>query len=125
MTAKKVFIILTHAVLGWALCGAIMGIGRVVTSIELTLIVHAVGAPVIFTLLSLNYFKHFHYTTPFQTAVIFVGFVIFMDVFLVALLIERSFEMFTSFLGTWLPFLLIFSSTYLTGRIILSSGSVE
>jgi len=41
-----------------------------------------------------------------------------MDVFLVALLIERSFEMFTSLLGTWIPWALIFTSTYLTGWLI-------
>lgn len=65
--------------------------------------------------MSLIYFKRFHYTTPFQTAIIFVGFVIVMDFFVVALLITRSLEMFASLLGTWIPFALIFTSTYVTG----------
>ena len=43
------------------------------------------------------------------------GKVAVLDILIVALLIERSFEMFTSILGTWIPFLLIFGSTYLTG----------
>ena len=44
--------------------------------------------------------------------------VILMDLFVVALFIERSFAMFGSFLGTRLPFALIFTATYLTGRQI-------
>ena len=38
------------------------------------------------------------------------GKVVVLDILIVALLIERSFEMFTSILGTWLPFLLILGS---------------
>ena len=40
-----------------------------------------------------------------------------MPFFVVALLINRSFEMFASLLGTWIPFALIFLSTYLTGLL--------
>jgi len=41
-----------------------------------------------------------------------------MDFFVVTLLINRSLEMFTSLLGTWIPFALIFTSTYLTGLLV-------
>jgi hypothetical protein len=41
-----------------------------------------------------------------------------MDVFVVSMLVMRSFEMFQSILGTWIPFTLIFISTYLTGRYV-------
>jgi len=41
-----------------------------------------------------------------------------MDVFVVALFVERSFEMFESIFGTWLPFLLIFLFTWWTGLTI-------
>ena len=115
MNVKKILILLAHAFVGWGLCGAIVGIGRNVTSMQVTLIVHAVGAPVIFVVISLIYYKWFHYTTALQTAAAFVLFVIFMDVFVVALLIEKSFEMFSSILGTWLPFVLIFAAVYTTG----------
>lgn len=111
----KSIVILAHAFAGWALCGAIIGIGRGITSLENTLIIHAIGAPIIFAAISLNYFKKFNYTNPLQTAVIFVSFVIFMDFFIIALMIEKSFDMFKSILGTWIPFILIFLSTYLIG----------
>ena len=77
-----------------------MGIGMSVTSLSNTLVIHAIAAPIIFSSLSLLYFKKFRYTAPLQTAIIFVSFVILMDVFVVALLIEKSFGMFTNILGT-------------------------
>ncbi len=116
MNPKKLITLLVHAFIGWALCAATMGIGMATTSLQNALIVHAIGAPIFFTIVSLNYFKKFNYTTPLQTAMIFVGFVIVVDFFVVALLINRSLEMFGSLLGTWIPFALIFTSTYLTGE---------
>ncbi|MCW3974868.1 MAG: hypothetical protein NWE86_01310 [Candidatus Bathyarchaeota archaeon] len=115
---KKTAIILVLAFVGWALCGAIMGIGMAVTSLMNTLIIHAVGATIIFALLSLFYFKKYNYTTPLQTAIIFTFFVVLMDIFVVSLLINKNFDMFKSILGTWLVFALIFISTYLTGRYV-------
>jgi len=112
---RKLATILVHAFAGWGLCGAIMGIGMGVTSLEDTLIIHAIGAPIIFVIISLIYFKKFNYTTPLQTAIVFVFFAVFMDVLVVSLLINKNFEMFASILGTWIPLALIFISTYLTG----------
>ena len=112
---KKFLIIFVLALTGWALCGAIIGIGFAVTTVQNTLIIHLVGAPIIFTAISLIYFKRFDFTTPLQTALIFVSFAILMDFFVVALLIEKSFEMFTSVIGTWLPWAFIFLSTYFVG----------
>lgn len=112
---KKLTTIKVHAFIGWALCGAIMFIGMEVTSLENALIIHAIAAPIIFAIISLIYFKKFNYSNPLQTAIVFVSFVVFMDFFIVALLINKSLEMFANILGTWIPFALIFISTYLTG----------
>jgi hypothetical protein len=120
MNFKKAIIILIHAFVGWGLCGATIGIGKNLTSMEIALVLHAIGAPIFFAIIALIYFKNFNYTTPLQTAVIFIGFVIFMDVFLVALFIEKSFAMFTSPLGTWIPFVFIFLATYITGLTLKS-----
>ncbi|HEX2995185.1 MAG TPA: hypothetical protein VHP14_10175 [Anaerolineales bacterium] len=121
MTVNKTLILLAHAFVGWALCAATMGIGMAVTTLDNTLIIHAIGAPIFFCGVSFVYFRNFNYTAPLQTAFYFLAFVIAMDVFIVAMLINRSFEMFTSILGTWLPFALIFISTYLTGYFITGS----
>jgi hypothetical protein len=121
MNTQKIITILVHAFIGWALCGATMGIGMATMTLENALIVHAIGAPIFFTIISLIYFQKFNYTTALQTAMIFVGFVIAVDFFVVALLINRSLEMFANLLGTWIPFALIFASTYLTGLVVQRS----
>jgi hypothetical protein len=111
----KPIIVLVHSLVIWALCGAVMFLGMDLFSMKAALIVHLIAAPVISYLISLLYFKKFSYTTPLQTAIIFVSVVILMDFFVVALLIEKSFEMFASVIGTWGPFALIFVAAYLTG----------
>jgi hypothetical protein len=118
MKLKHGLVPILFAFLGWLLCFATMGIGMALTSIETALVIHAIAAPIIFTSLSLVYFRKYNYTSPFVTAIIFIGFVGFMDFFVVALAINHSFEMFTSFIGTWLPFILIFLSTFLTGVLV-------
>jgi hypothetical protein len=98
-----------------ALCGAVMMIGRQLTSLDAALIIHAIAAPIVFGLVAWFYFSRFGYTTPFQTAAIFLGFAVALDAGLVAPVFEHSYAMFGSVLGTWIPFALIFASTYLVG----------
>ena len=118
MSIKKVLTIFIHAFIGWMLCAALIGTGMSIFEEKVALIVHAVGAPIFFGLISFIYFKRFSYTTPIVTAIIFTIFVITIDFFGVALLFLKSLEMFTSFTGTWLPFTLIFCSTLLVGTLL-------
>src|SRR5215469_5541744 len=104
MKIRKPMIIVVHAFVGWVLCAATMGIVLATMSLQTALIVHAIGAPIFFTGVSLFYFKMFNYTSPLETALMFVGLVIAMDFLVVALLMNRSVEMFASLLGTWIPF---------------------
>jgi len=115
-------IILLHAFVLWALCGATIGIGRSLATMELTLLIHAIGAPIYAIIVSLVYYKKFNYTTSVQTASIFLLFVIVMDAGFVAPIVERSYDMFKSVLGTWLPFALITLSTYATGLVVKRRG---
>jgi len=121
---KKAVIIFIIAITGWGLCGSIIGIGRNVTTMQNTLIMHAIGAPVIFAVLSWIYFRFFHFTSPLQTAVIFLALTVSMDFFVIAIFIEKSFAMFGSILGVWIPFALIFASTCLVG-LFVSKRSVH
>jgi len=111
----KLVMLLAHAFAGWMLCAAIIGIGLQITTVENTLIAHAIGVPIIFAIIAWMYFRAFNYTTPLQTALVFLVFAIVMDFFVIALLVQKSFAMFASVLGTWIPFALIFASTYVTG----------
>ena len=90
----EIVTILALGLLGWALCAAIMFVGMSLVSLETTLIVHAVGAPIIFSAISWFYFTRFGYTSPLATAVVFLLIVVLLDFFLVALVINRSMAMF-------------------------------
>ena len=115
----KAAVIFVHAFIGWGVCGAIIFIGRSVTTMQTTLIIHAFAVPVVFALLSLSYFRFFNYTPPLWTAAIFTAIPFLLDLFVIAPFAEKSFAMFTSpqsILGTWIPFALIFTTTYTVGR---------
>ena len=120
MSARGTAVVVAHGLVGWALCAATMGVGMKLTTPQNALIVHALAAPVFFACISLVYFRRSGAWPPLRTAIAFLGVVAVMDVFVVALLIERSFTMFGSVLGTWLPFLLIFVSTWWTGVAVRS-----
>ena len=123
MDAKKWGVLLAHALVVWAICGSIMFIGMAVTSMPVTLTVHAIGAPVASALLAYRYHRRHADISPLLTAAFFVGTALFLDFFLVAMVIEKSFEMFKSFVGLWLPMILIFTAAYLTGNYVRSKAT--
>jgi hypothetical protein len=118
MTNSQIAITIAHALVGWALCGATMGIGMATTTLKRALVIHAIAAPIIFGVISYVYFTRFACTTTLAAALTFVGVVIAMDFFVVALLIQRKLDMFKSIPGTWLPFGLIFAATYAVGIVL-------
>ena len=114
--AWKILAILCHAMIGWVAYATTMwGAMRLVPRTA-ALIIHAVSAPIFFALVSWNYFTRFHFTSAVQTAAFFALAVVALDFFLVALLMHRSLAIFAGLLGTWIPCVLIFASTFLTGR---------
>ena len=119
----RLAVLALHGAVGWALCGASMGVGLSFTTLPTALAIHAVVAPIAFAAVSWVYFRYFAYTGPAATAAAFLAVVILLDVFVVALLIERSFAMFASPLGTWIPFALIFAATWITGRVVRGRGA--
>jgi hypothetical protein len=118
----KMAVTLILGLIGWGFCGLVMGIGPQLWGMDTTLVVHAVAAPMFFIVLSASYHTWLGYYRPLVTACLWVGLVVFLDVFLVALVIEGSFAMFQSFLGTWLVFILIFLATWLGGLAAWSSS---
>jgi len=124
MGARSALVFVLHGLVGWALCAATMGIGMATVGLQTALVVHAVAAPIIFAAVSWLYFTRSASSGPLATAAGFLGIVVFMDFFVVALLVQRSLAMFSSFVGTWLPFMLIFASTFLVGIALRRSKSV-
>jgi hypothetical protein len=122
MFAKSIGIAVAHALVGWTLCGATMFAGMAVTTLSWALAIHAVAAPIIFAAVSWVCFRRSGTWSPLSAASAFVGVVVAMDFFVVALFIEKSFDMFRSVTGTWLPFTLIFISTWCTGLAVRRQG---
>jgi predicted CoA-binding protein len=104
-----------HAAMGWALCGAVMYAGMTWFSMNVALTAHLVAAPVVYGLLAQRYYRRRNVPSPFVGAATFLLTTITLDLLIVALLIEKSFAMFTSVAGTWLPFALILIATWLVG----------
>lgn len=80
---NRVFLI-GLGLIGWAVCGATIGIGRSLMPVTATLLVHAVGAPAVFTLLASVYYKVLPVSSPALTACAFLAVVMVMDAFVVA-----------------------------------------
>ena len=106
MNFRRFLTVIFFGLVGQMGCWVLMIGGRAMTTMYNALIIHALGAPVIFGAISYIYFKKFNYTSPTQTAIIFLSVVVSLDFFVVALLIERSFEMFYSPIGTWNRFII-------------------
>lgn len=122
---KSLAVFFIHALAGWALCGAVMGIGMRLLSLENALLTHLFAAPLIFALVSLSFHKKAPSSRPFIVAAGFTAFVMAMDFILVAWVIQKSFAMFGSLMGTWMPFAMIFISSWMTGRSLKKSDSLR
>ena len=119
---KRTFVILLHGIIGWLGCGIVMMSLINVTTIYMALIIHFIAAPFIFLAISNNYFYRFDYTSPLLTAIFLTLIVIALDFFVVAMVIEKNFEMFKNPMGTWLPFLFIFLTIWIRGLAIHRGG---
>jgi hypothetical protein len=105
-----------HALVGWAICGATIAVGRQLVSMDTTLWIHSVVAPLAFGLLTWHYVKRFPVASATATSLSMLGIVVGLDALLVAPFFERSYAMFQSVLGTWVPFASILVTSYLVAR---------
>ena len=100
---------------GWAFCGAIMGVLPPLVGMQAALLVHGVAAPVAFAALAFVYQRRIGTLSPLAVAGAFLGVVALLDFFVVALLILGSLDMFRSAPGTWIPFGLLFLAAWGAG----------
>lgn len=107
-----------HAVAGWAACGVLMGVLLATVSLTTALVVHAVGAPVIFAAVTAHLYRRSGGGRPMFVAATFTVIVVILDALVVASLIQRSFAMFSSAMGTWVPFGLILVVSFGTGLLL-------
>jgi menaquinone-dependent protoporphyrinogen oxidase len=116
--ARSLGRLLVHGVVGWALCAIAMAGLLHVASTGVAVALHAVAAPLIFTAIAVRYFRARGARDPLPTALAFTALVGILDAGLVGGLVLRELDMFTSFAGTWLPLLLIFLTTWITGLVM-------
>jgi menaquinone-dependent protoporphyrinogen oxidase len=118
LPARSLVRLLGYGVVGWALCAAVMGGLMAVGPVWLAITLHAIAAPLIFMAIAMRYFGARGAREPLPVALAFTAIVVGLDAVVVAGLVMRSFEMFTSVAGTWLPFVLIFLATWITGFVM-------
>ena len=100
--------LLATSLVVWGLCGAVIGIGGQIWSLRTTLYVHLIAA-LIFAFGSSTLHRFFAPEfDPLLRAGVMAGLIIALDALVVAPLFKRSFAMFRSVIGTWLPFAAIF-----------------
>ena len=102
----------------WSLCGATMAIGRQLWSLDTALRVHLVVAPMVALLVSAVHKLVAPEFDPMLRAAALTGLIILLDAAVVAPLFERSFAMFRSLIGTWIPFAAIFLANWATGVLV-------
>lgn len=110
--------LVAHAVAGWSVCAVVMAGLLAMTGAGVAIAVHAIAAPLIFVAIARSYFGARGAREPLPVAVAFTAIVGGLDAAIVAALIQRSFAMFASVWGTWLPLALIFAATWATGGIV-------
>ena len=111
---RSLVLLVVTAVAVWAYCGAIMGVGMAVMSVDATLVVHLIAAPIGAAIAAWLFQRHVGGIAPLPVAFAFVSVALALDLFLVSMVILRSFEMFT-LMGVWLPMAFIFAAAWLAG----------
>jgi Na+-transporting NADH:ubiquinone oxidoreductase subunit NqrD len=102
----------------WGACGAVIAVGRRRWTLDTTLRVHLVAAPLISFVVSTI---HKMFAPDFNVllrATVLTGLVVMLDAIIVAPVFERSYAMFRSVIGTWLPFAAIFVASLAAGLLV-------
>jgi hypothetical protein len=103
------------AIVIWGACGGVIYVGRRLWSIETTLRVHLIATLIIAFLCAALHAGFAPGFDPLMRAMAMTLIVIALDAFVVAPLFERSYAMFSSVIGTWLPFVAIFAACWAAG----------
>jgi hypothetical protein len=98
---------LAWAVIGWGACGGTFGLARAALGVEAAIWIHLAAAPLIGALATRLLWRHRRHPGVTGTALAMAGVPAFLDSVVVAPFLERSYAMFQSAAGTWIPLALI------------------
>lgn len=110
--------LVSHGVIGWALCAAVMAGLLSLPTTGLALALHAIAAPLVFILVSRHYFAPPGAREPLPVALAFAGIIVVLELAVLAWRIPGRLTVSTAILGAGLPSALIFASTWMTGFIM-------
>ena len=102
----------------WGACGGVMSVGRRLWRLDRALRVHLIAAPVVAFLVSAVHKEIAPEISPGARAVAITGIVVLLDALVIAPLFERSYAMFSSIIGTWLPFAAIFAASWAASVLV-------
>ena len=106
------------ALLLWGACGAVMAVGRRLWTLPTALRVHLAAAPTMGFALSIAHARIDPACGALMRATVVTGLIVALDALVVAPLFERSYDMFRSLIGTWIPFALIFLASWAAGLLM-------
>jgi len=99
----------------WAACGQVIYIGRRRLPMQTTLMIHLfLSAVFAFTAAAVHVWLWPEFGA-LERAAAMTGLIVALDAAVVAPLFERSYAMFRSLLGTWVPFVAIFVASWAAG----------
>jgi hypothetical protein len=110
-------LVVIAAIIIWMLCGAVMGFGRRLIGLDATLRLHLIMAPVFSFCVTLVLSRLAPAPDSLLRAIVITAVVIVLDATIVAPFMEKSYAMFRSLIGTWIPFVLIFLGSLAAGLI--------
>jgi len=109
---------LRGAVVGWMACGLTFALGRALFGLGAAVVIHLLAAPVIGAAVTLLVWNHPRHPGVASTAATLAGAAALLDGIVVAPFLERSFAMFASPAGTWIPLALILGASAMTGALL-------
>ncbi len=109
---------LRWAVVGWMACGLIFVLARAAFDVNVAVVIHLLAAPVIGAAVTLLLWNHPRHPGVAGTAATLAGTAALLDAIVVAPFLERSFAMFASLAGTWIPLTLIFAASAATAALL-------
>ena len=116
--ARSVRRLITYGVAGWAAGSVATWLSAWALGGNTAVALHTVAAPIVFCGVSLSYFRAAGAREPVPVAATFATIVVLLDAAVAGGAILRDFWTFTSTVGTWLPYPLIFLATWATGAIL-------
>ena len=102
------------ATAGWVACGATFGVARAAFGVDAAVWIHLAAAPFIGAAATWLLWRHPRHPGAAATAFTMAGTAALLDAILVAPFLERSYAMFASPAGTWIPLALILAASAAT-----------